>query len=53
MDKKVIFLGMLFGSVIGGYLPTIFGADAFSLYSIIFSALGAFLGIWISFRLLN
>jgi uncharacterized membrane protein YeaQ/YmgE (transglycosylase-associated protein family) len=53
MDKKVIFLGMLFGSVIGGYIPTVFGADVFSIYSIIGSTLGAFLGIWLSFRLLN
>ena len=44
---------MLFGSVIGGYIPTLFGADSFSLFSIISSALGAFIGIWLSFKLLN
>ncbi len=53
MNKKVIFLGMLFGSVIGGYIPTLFGVDMFSIYSIIGSALGAFLGIWLSFKLIN
>jgi len=53
MNKKVVMLGMIFGSVIGGYLPTIFGADIFSFYSIICTALGAFIGIWLSAKLIN
>lgn len=53
MDKKVIFLGMLFGSTIGGYLPTIFGYNAFSMPSILGGFIGGLLGIWLSFRLLN
>ncbi len=53
MDKKVVMLGMIFGSIIGGYIPTVFGADTFSFYSIIFSALGGFLGIWLVVKFLN
>jgi len=53
MDKKIIILGMLFGSTIGGYIPTLFGASAFSISSIICGALGAFIGIWLTFRFLN
>jgi len=53
MDKKFVMLGMIIGSVIGSYIPTLFGADIFSFYSIIFSALGAFLGIWVAFKFLN
>jgi len=53
MDKKVIFLGMLFGSTIGGYIPTLFGSTVFSMASIICGTIGGLLGIWLSFRLLN
>jgi hypothetical protein len=53
MDKKIIILGMLFGSIIGGYIPTIFGANVFSMTSVISGAIGGLLGIWLSFKLLN
>ena len=53
MDKKIIFLGMLVGSTIGGYLPTFFGAGVFSLSSVIFGAVGGLLGIWLSWRMIN
>jgi len=53
MDKRIIMIGMVFGSVIGGYIPTIFGAGAFSITSIIFGAVGGIVGIWLTFRLLN
>ena len=53
MDKKVIMLGMIFGSMIGGYLPTIFGADAFSFTAIMCSALGGFIGIYLAVKVLN
>jgi hypothetical protein len=36
MDKKVIMIGMIIGSMIGGYLPTFFGVGVFSYTSIIF-----------------
>lgn len=53
MDKKIVMLGMIFGSTIGGYLPTLFGVSAFSLFSIIGGAVGGILGIWLTFKLLN
>jgi len=53
MDKKIIMLGMLFGSIMGGYIPTIFGASVFSMSSIICGGVGGILGIWLSFKLLN
>lgn len=53
MDKKIIILGMIFGSNIGGYVPAIFGANLFSISSIFCAALGGIIGVWLSFRLLN
>lgn len=53
MNKKVIMLGMFFGSAIGGYIPTFFGISAFSMTSIIYGAVGGILGIWLSYKFLN
>ncbi|MFA7662825.1 MAG: hypothetical protein WCX88_02810 [Patescibacteria group bacterium] len=53
MDKKIIMLGLVVGSTVGGYLPAIFGASVFSLVSILCGALGGFLGIWMMFKILN
>ncbi len=39
------------GSFVGGYIPALWGAGFFSFSSLIFSALGAFAGIWIAFKM--
>jgi uncharacterized membrane protein YeaQ/YmgE (transglycosylase-associated protein family) len=38
------------GGWIGGYVPLAWGAGYFSMSSIIFSALGAIVGIYIAFK---
>ncbi|MDD4902680.1 MAG: hypothetical protein PHE24_06115 [Patescibacteria group bacterium] len=53
MDKKVVMIGMVIGSVIGGYLPTLFGAGAFSYASVLCGFLGGVIGIWLSYRLIR
>jgi len=53
MDKKVVMLGMVFGSFIGGWLPTLFGVSAFSFISVLTGALGGIIGIWITFRMIR
>lgn len=52
-DKTIIFIGMTVGSIVGGYLPTLFGVDVFSFTSILTSGVGAILGIWVAYRLIN
>ena len=49
--KRLIWIGLSIGSIAGGYLPLLWGADTFSFSSILFSALGGGLGIWLGFRL--
>jgi uncharacterized membrane protein YeaQ/YmgE (transglycosylase-associated protein family) len=44
---------MFVGSSLGGYIPTLWGANMFSLSAIFLSAIGGFLGIWIGYRLGN
>lgn len=50
-SKKIIWLLMSVGGFLGGYIPLLWGAAYFSFSSIIFSALGAILGIWVAFKL--
>ena len=52
-SKTLIWIGTLVGSVIGGYIPALWGAGMFSFSSIIFGSLGAILGIFIGFKLSN
>jgi uncharacterized membrane protein YeaQ/YmgE (transglycosylase-associated protein family) len=46
MSKKTLAYIMAFvGSLIGGYIPTFWGAGVLSVSSLLFSGLGAILGI--------
>jgi hypothetical protein len=49
-QKSLILIGLSIGSVIGGYLPTLFGADALSMWSILGSGVGAILGIYVIYK---
>ena len=49
--KTMIMIGMIIGSIAGGYLPGLLGADGFSLTSLLGSGAGGILGIWIAFQL--
>jgi len=44
-------LGMIVGSFTGGYMPSLLGADSFSLTSLLGSVAGGILGIWIAYTL--
>lgn len=47
----LIYIGMTIGSIIGGYLPTFFGAGLLSFTSLFFSSVGAVVGILIGYKL--
>ncbi len=53
MDKKIVFIGMIVGATIGGYIPTLFGAGVFSISSVLCGGLGGIIGIWLTFRILR
>jgi hypothetical protein len=46
----MVMIGMVIGSTIGGYLPTLFGAHGISLWAVLTSAIGGFVGIYLAFR---
>lgn len=49
--KSLVTIGMIIGSIVGGYLPTLFGVSAFSYTSVLSSGIGGILGIWIGYKL--
>jgi len=53
MDKKTVYLGVILGSLIGGYIPVLFGAGIFSLASIAGDFFGAIFGLWLTVKLLS
>ncbi|MHB1330863.1 MAG: hypothetical protein ACYCY6_02765 [Minisyncoccota bacterium] len=51
MSTKIIWLLMIVGSALGGYLPLIWGGSVFSFTSIFLTALGGATGIYIGYKL--
>jgi hypothetical protein len=49
--KFIIFVAMTVGSLIGGYLPVLFGADIISYSSVLFSGVGGILGVIIGYKI--
>ena len=45
VSRAPIWVGMIVGSLAGGWLPTLFGADAISFASVIGSTIGGIGGI--------
>ena len=48
---KAPWVGILLGSTIGGLVPAIWGAGVVSLGGITFSVVGAFIGLYITFKI--
>jgi hypothetical protein len=48
--KKIVIFGMIMGSMVGGYVPLLWGGSVLSMTSILLSAVGGFLGIWIGYK---
>lgn len=49
--KKLIWLGMFVGSIVGGYIPVIFGVSIFSFWSLIGNGVGSIIGIIAGYKL--
>jgi hypothetical protein len=46
-----IWLGVLIGSSLGGWVPELWGAGLFSYSSVLFSGIGGFVGLWIGYKM--
>ena len=49
--KSLIWIGVFVGTTIGGFLPTLWGADFLSISSIVWSTVGGIAGIYLGFKL--
>ncbi len=49
--KTLIYLGLFVGSTVGSFVPLLWGADLFSLSSVLCSTIGALLGIWAGYKI--
>jgi uncharacterized membrane protein YeaQ/YmgE (transglycosylase-associated protein family) len=47
--KKMTMLGMIVGSIVGGYLPALFGLDGL-MVPLLGSFIGGIIGIWIGYK---
>jgi hypothetical protein len=51
MGRSVIGLCAIAGTVIGGFVPELWGGSSLSAASLVFSALGGLAGVWAGVRL--
>jgi hypothetical protein len=49
--KSLIYILLTIGSIAGGWIPTLWGADALSFQSVAGAFIGGMLGIWVGFKL--
>ena len=49
--KRVILFCALVGSTLGGCVPGLWGAGGLSMSSVILSAVGGLIGIWVGVKL--
>jgi predicted MFS family arabinose efflux permease len=52
-SSRAIWFGIFIGSAIGGLVPELWGADAFSYSSVLLSGIGALAGLWIGLKVGN
>ena len=49
--KVLVWIGIFVGSTVGGWVPTLWGAEILSFSSIFGSVIGGLLGIWITYKI--
>jgi hypothetical protein len=51
MGRSVISICAVFGTIVGGFVPALWGDNGISLAGVLFAALGGIAGIWLGIRL--
>ena len=52
-DKAIVMLFFTIGSVIGGYIPALWGASFLSFSSLIGNTLGGIIGVYIGYKMIT
>jgi predicted MFS family arabinose efflux permease len=50
-QKTLIWLGLFVGSAIGGWIPSLWGENFLSMFSVLLTAIGGLVGVWAGFKL--
>ncbi len=54
MDMRhLIWIGAIVGSMVGGWLPTLWGSGLFSFTGIIGNTIGGLVGIYLGYKIAN
>ena len=51
MDRRVVWLFVGAGTVLGGFVPVLWGGSALGLASLVFGSLGGVAGLWLAAKL--
>ena len=51
--KKAVMIGLVIGSLAGGYIPELYGGSLFSYGGVLWSGVGSILGILLAYYLTN
>jgi hypothetical protein len=51
MGRGVIGMCVLFGGLVGGYVPTVWGASSLGVESLFFGAVGSVVGVFVGVRI--
>jgi hypothetical protein len=51
MDRRVVWLFVGVGMVVGGLVPVVWGGSALGLASLVFGSLGGVAGLWLATKL--
>jgi hypothetical protein len=49
--RTAIWIGILIGSTIGGFIPALWGGDLMSYSGLLLSGAGAFAGLWVGYKM--
>ncbi len=52
-SKAIVMLGASIGSTVGGLVPALWGAGAFSGWGVVLAFVGGFVGIWAGWKVAN
>jgi hypothetical protein len=51
MSKTLVWIGVFAGSALGGYVPSLFGAEMFSMWGLLGSTVGGIAGVFAGLKL--
>ena len=49
--RTAIWTGILIGSTLGGFIPSLWGGDLLSYSGLLLSGAGAFVGLWVGYKM--